>query len=134
MLIQEFMTFVLEIFKIMLATQKNQNTNLKDIRPSTVPGYFTGIYTSPSNSFAISQSGKVSKTAFAQMLEKVTGENENDLAPKDLYVNAKVQPSSSGLPFISSLLEEVGTYGFIFARGLHLCQYYKKVSPPPRFF
>lgn len=103
-----------------------------DLEPKTVPGYFTGIYTGQENNIKTAKSELLNKVAFKDVLEKTYYEkNPGEI---DLYVNAKVSRSSNGLPFVGALMGEVGSYGLIFAPALRLCQYYKKVSPPPKYF
>lgn len=102
------------------------------VEPKTLPGYFTGIYTAEQDNYRVPRSDYLNNIAFSDVLEKTY--YENNPGEIDLYVNAKVRNSSSGLPFVGALMAEVGTYGLVLASSLKLCQYYKKSSPPPKYF
>ena len=110
----------------------NQETSYIPLEPKTIPGYFTGIYVGGESKVNIAKKDKLDQVAFANVLEKAYYEkNPNQI---DLYVKTKVTRSSNGLPFVGALMAEVGSYGLVFASALRLCQYYKKVSPPPKHF
>ena len=101
--------------------------------PQTVPGYFTGVYTSKLNEPFIYKTKleQMAPNAFAEELKNVS----NQLSKPITYVGQKVQNLPNCLPLTALVGAAVGPYGLIFAGSvLRLCQYYKKTSPPPRYY
>lgn len=103
----------------------------------TTPGYFTGNYTGKVNNYLPSirknQLEALTKPSFIEELKAVT--KEEDLSKQKFSTTQQIQNIPNSLPFTALVSGEIGPYGLIFASSvMRLCQYYKKSSPPPRYF
>lgn len=112
-------------------TEKDNNLINNKTSFESMPGYFTGVYTKIGNNVR-ARAELLKEIAFSDMLANL--ENAKQVLMNGPSVQSKVQKGSNGLPLLASVMEEVGTYGLIFAGGLQSCQYFKKSSPPPKFF
>jgi len=92
--------------------------------------YFGAVHLPATASGTPQRAKQLKEVAFADML--VDLKSAKKVLMKGPIVNSKVQKGVNGLPLVSSLLNEVGVYGLIFAGGLQYSQYFKKTSPPPR--
>lgn len=106
--------------KILAQTPKLQATS-----------YVSSIYKRTSDVLP-PRANNLKQVAFKDMVEDIS--NAKKVLNSSPYVKTKLTKGDNGLPLVSSLMQEVGVYGLIFAGGLQYSQYYKKTSPQPRRF
>lgn len=101
-----------------------------------LPGYFTGNYAAVNRSSgSIPQIQRLTNAAksFTDELTKLM--QQNPVALRAAMQPAKIQNLPNCLPLTASVTQKIGAEGAVLAlsAALRYCQYYKKISPAPRF-